>query len=537
MQALLESGRAATCRLLPLTSRNVVLMKTVLSHHHACKMAKRGQKATMDVPESYVHFLVPLCAVITRGEPFSSSSASTAATAAAGGGGAPLREQKIELMIEDLVEMFESGLEAGLKGLVDPKELAGSGGGGGGDGVENVQPRVKKSGSARLAVRVGRTGRGGVVESVEDSGDKGPPPAWVEVAHAALVPGYQGLVDHVTRAHLGLAVTVAEEVSEAEEGGNGGGGGGADAAGSSVSEASPASKAEASQSKPEAPPPSNAENEKTQASATAEGKQDKQDKQDEQAQDKTGDDDGDGSSGRRRSSTTRRTSQSQKKSHRAPSSLGDEAGRASGAGANPEHTESGNAGDGSSDTRRRSSTRRASLKARRASSSSADAGAGSATSPENTDGGNGNPGDDASPVRRPSSLLKTGMIAEGKENEEGDKVATAAKSSEDVVTKKKVALAEVDPSQARAALWTLLKPMVTVGLVGHLGAETCLFAWDQAVVGGFGVMLPRVAAMVVAAARQKLEACATFAVMCEALVSHAQLLSVREEGRKPHTLR
>lgn len=470
-QALLESGRVATCRLLPLTSRNVVLMKTVLSHHHACKMSKRGQKATMDVPESYVHFLVPLCAVVTRGEPFSSTSTAAAA-------GAPLREQKIELMIEDLVEMFESGLEAGLKGLVDPKELAGgagAGGGVGGGGTESTLSRGKKSGSNRSTARVVKAGRG-VAEAVEDSGDKGPPPAWVEVAHATLVTGYQGLVDHVARVHLGLAVAEKENAAEdAENGGNGGGGGGVNAAGSSVAEA----------------PLQNNETEKLQA------------EKDKTSQGNSAD----GSPGRRESST-RRASQ---KSHRASSST--EAGTAGAA--NPETTGTGNA-DGS--TGRRRSSRRASLLARRVSSST-DAGAGSAANPENTGGGNG-AGD--APTRQPSSLLQEGT--EKKEDEEG--MVGALNAPEDVASKT-VALPAVDPAQTRAALWALLKPMVTVGLVGHLGAETCLFAWDQAVVGGFGVMLPRVAAMVVAAAREKLEACVTFAVMCEALLSHAQLLSVR----------
>lgn len=516
IQALLESGRVATCRLLPLTSRNVVLMKTVLSHHHACKMSKRGQKATVDVPESYVHFLVPLCAVITRGEPF--SSAASAATAAAAAG-APPREQKIELMIEDLVEMFESGLEAGLKGLVDPKVLAEGGGGGGGS--ESVLPRGKKSGSAKPTMRTARVGRG-VVESAEDSGDKGPPPTWVEVAHDALVPGFQDLVDHVTRVHLGLAVTVPEETAEQAEdgdvGGSGdGGGGGVDSAGSSVTAASPISKAGASPaSKAEASPASKSENEKPQAAAEEENKHEKQ------PPDKTTD--SNDSPGIREISTRRTSS---KNAPRTSSSTAD-AGTASD-GAIPKHTGSGNAADTSSDRRRRSS-RRESLKARRASSSFADAGKGSAGSPENTGGGNEH--GDAPPTQRPSSL-STGTITEEKDKEESNAVAAASEKSSEDVASKTVTLPEVDPSQTRAALWVLLKPMVTVGLVGHLGAEACLFAWDQAVISGFGVMLPRVAAMVVAAARQKLEACATFAVMCEALVSHAQLLSVRGGNRKP----
>ncbi|CAN0365334.1 unnamed protein product, partial [Pylaiella littoralis] len=64
-------------------------------------------------------------------------------------------------------------------------------------------------------------------------------------------------------------------------------------------------------------------------------------------------------------------------------------------------------------------------------------------------------------------------------------------------------------------------------------------------------MIPRVAAMVVVAAADKLEACVTFAVMSEALLSHAHLVStsqlqelmearcmpaIREETRVSHKL-
>lgn len=85
----------------------------------------------------------------------------------------------------------------------------------------------------------------------------------------------------------------------------------------------------------------------------------------------------------------------------------------------------------------------------------------------------------------------------------------------------------VSPTQARAAIRGLISPLMSDGLVGHLGSDACLFAWDQAVIGGFGVMLPRIAAMVVVAAREKLEACGTFSMMMEALLSHTHLVSVR----------
>lgn len=86
----------------------------------------------------------------------------------------------------------------------------------------------------------------------------------------------------------------------------------------------------------------------------------------------------------------------------------------------------------------------------------------------------------------------------------------------------------VNPDQARSALWALLHPIVSVGLVGHLGAEACLFAWDQAVIGGFEVMLPRITAMLLVAAGDKLEACGTFSTMSDAFLSHVHLVSVRE---------
>lgn len=68
MQTLLESGRVADSHLLPFTSKNVILVKTVLSYYHACKMTKPGDKATATIPDCLFHFLIPLCAVVTRGE-------------------------------------------------------------------------------------------------------------------------------------------------------------------------------------------------------------------------------------------------------------------------------------------------------------------------------------------------------------------------------------------------------------------------------------------------------------------------------------
>lgn len=397
-QALLESGRVAARRLLPLTSRNVVLMKTVLSYHHARKAGKQGDKATPDVPESFVHFLVPLCAVATS----TCCPYSFNATAASS-----LREQKIESQIEGLVEMFEGALEAGLEGLVEPKELRGGtngssgGGGGGGAGAGSIAtPRGKKTQKAPKTARVtepsvsdGGGGAGGVVF-----------PSWVDKIHGVLVPGFKWLVDHVTRVHLGRK----------KEGGGGG--------------------------------------DDDEASAAAHGKpQAEQMNHKMQQQQLEGDSTARPPEPRRVSSTSRRAALQSR-------------GRAS------------------------------SSSAANNNSSVAGAGGTNTTAPGSSGGGGGedNKARDTSTV--PSDIAPPPSVNE---------------------------------SQAREALYALLKPLVTVGLVGYLSAEACLFAWDQAVIGGFGVMLPRVAAMVVAAAADKIQACSTFPVMSEALLSHAHLISVR----------
>lgn len=433
-QALLESGRVASRRLLPLTSRNVVLMKTVLSYHHARKMGKQGDKATPDVPESFMHFLVPLCAVATSS---SSSSHSSNATAVSN-----LREQKIESQIEGLVEMFEGALEAGLEGLVDPKELGGgssngssSGGGAAGAGSV-VTTRAKKTQRAPKTAR-------GIEPPVSDAGGGGGGggtgevvlPSWVDKIHGVLVPGFTGLIDHVTRVHLGLTVAVSIEGGTSEHKKEGGSNGEDDEASVAAHErlqAGEKDRHEQLEGEITAQPPS-------------------------------------------------------------PRSV------------NP-------------------ASRRATLQSRRrASSSSAantnnssSAGGPTTTAPDSAGGGVENEKARGTPTRRRSSTISQGEEAEGIKN-------TSSIPS------------EIDPppsvneSQARTALYALLKPLVAVGLVGYLSADACLFAWDQAVIGGFGVMLPRVAAMVVAAAAEKIKACCTFPVMSEALLSHAHLVSVRRE--------
>ena len=419
-----------------------MLMKTVLSYHHACLMTKPGEKATAKIPESFVHFLVPLCAVATRGSSSSSSSHGSGAVAAA----AP--NLKIESQIEGLVEMFEGALEAGLEGLVDPEEL---GDGGGGDAGSVVATRGKKASKAPKPARVAEPpkseGAGG--ECVGSSADK-EVPAWVDKAHGVLIPGLQELVDHVARVHLGLAV--APPVARSSEGGASeqkkDDGDGVHAVADAHGEnSSPGGEAEASGVADE--------------KARAGGNDDQQ--------------------------------------QRAQQSGGE-----------------GIAQPPSSPRRKSSASRRASLSSRRRKGSSTaanaedkSAGDPTATGPDGASDGGGGEREETG---------ETDSTSVGRRGSSGTSAGSSA-----------VPLASVSKSQARAALWALLKPLVAAGLVGHLGADACLFAWDQAVIGGFGVMLPRVAAMVLAAAADEIRACLTFAVMSEALLSHARVVPVREE--------
>lgn len=433
----------------------MVLMKTVLSYHHACKMNKRGEKATVDVPDSFLHFLVPLCAVATRGAAFSSASsgASSGGHNAATAAGATVtaataassKEQKIEVMIEELVEMFEAALEAGLEGLVDPRELGDNDRGGAVGSGGAVPTRTKKPAKelkTSSATEGGDDGGNG-------DGDKGngDPPAWVDKIFGVLVPGFQGLVDHVTRVHLGLAVAAeADGVEDKREGGIG----------------NDDIHAEAS----------------TAALETLHQQQEGGEQQHQQPQQQEkleGDNTTDTQQRRRASSTTRREpllSRAQEK----PSSAENDPGSSS-------------VGDGN----------------------------GAAVASDTLGGGEEKSGVEATTRRRSS------LPPEGEGPDDKDKPSLSRPDT----TTETPPLPKVSESQARSALHALCLPLVRVGLVGHLGADATLFAWDQAVITGFGVMMPRVAAMVVAAAAEKLEACATFVVMSEALFSHAHLVSVR----------
>eukprot|EP00903_Cladosiphon_okamuranus_P009352 g8918.t1 len=425
-QALLESGRVASRRLLPLTSRNVVLMKTVLSYHHACKMGKQGGKAAPDVPESFMHFLVPLCAVAT----FPSSSH-----------GSHSRELKIESQIEGLVEMFEAALEAGLEGLVDPHEAGGGGhgrgeGGGAADAGAVVTTRSKKTGKSPQTSRAveppAGVGVGGAGELAL--------PGWVDEVHDVLVAGFKGLVEHVTRVHLGLAVAASSEGGPSEQKNEGSGGG-----------------------------------------------------------------DGDGDDDEASSSAAHRNLQAEKMDNRQQQQQQQQLEGKDTIQPPPRQPVS-------------PTSRRAVLKSRRRPPSSSAApdissstGGPAATAPDSARGGGEWEKARDNPTRRRLSIVSPGEAA--------DDAKTVFPMPSDTVP-----LPGINESQARAALHALLKPLVAVGLVGYLSADACLFAWDQAVIGGFGVMLPRVAAMVVAAAAGKMEACSTFPVMSDALFSHAHLI-------------
>lgn len=504
----------ATRRLLPLTSRNVVLMKTVLSYHHACKMSKPGQKATVDVPESFVHFIVPLCAVVTRGAFMSQSSgslpaggeagsasaattgpgptAATAAAAAAVGGGAGgvsgvsnaiSREQKIELMIEELVEMFESALEAGLQDLVDPSEISGTSGA----GVTVAGSRDRKGPNYKFP-RLPRGGRGAAVGAIptatiigdhtkvssntEEVGDK-KLPMWVGKVHDALVPGFQGLVYHITRAHLGLAVAVAEEDIPTEG------------------------------SMPDSIRSNNVSNKTstTIALADIEGENISQ-------------------SGLEGQSPRKEADQSK--------------------GEEPVDSEDLRTLRRRSSAAHRAAERRASQNVRERRSSSVTAVSDSAGS-KDADGavvdvvptGHHDTKEDShksSTEDVPVDTSTDAPVPLAATSDNATKSVNATDSDEHVNTYSgglRNSLPKVDVNQSRDALWALLKPLVAVGLVGHLGIDACLFAWDQAIIGGFGAMIPRVAAMLVAAARGTLEACTTFARISEALLAHTHLVSVR----------
>ncbi|CAM9327817.1 unnamed protein product, partial [Choristocarpus tenellus] len=166
-QSLLESGRIAESNILPISSRNVILMKTVLSYHHACRMSQPGLKQTDEykkIPESYLHFMIPLCAVMETASPTAQPK---------------LQEKNMGEKIADLIEMFEAALDAGLKSLVDQSEML----------TDRKHQRVG-----------GHEGLEGL--RYEDDEDKELP--WVEVAFQALLPSLPSLLNHIGQVHAGL---------------------------------------------------------------------------------------------------------------------------------------------------------------------------------------------------------------------------------------------------------------------------------------------------------------------------------------------
>lgn len=445
-------------------------MKTVLSYHHARKMSsKPDQKASGDIPESFVHFMVPLCTVVTRGHASTvtagggGGAAASADTKSAGGGAS--RQQTIELMIEGLVEMFEAALEAGLKDFAEVGNDSGGDGGESGNGtLRNGVKALRDSSDATKVPKNGGTGNGSGVEEMGNGDAKFP--AWVGVVYGVLVPRLQGLVDHVTRVHLGLGISAGASEEETEtknslsdndNGSSSSGKANGAVAGTLVTTDIPTTEtAHDNDDSVSTLPPEPRESARGGPESSRREETDANDDSIEPNDTDTDKHQAAGQEGERRPTTEAMSRNNSETAATAEAAV-------------------------SPPSRRRSSARRPSQNARRRSSA-------------NTSSRRSSPRSPRSP--------RTARTNVGR-------MATSA-------------------HQAQAALWDLLKPLVSMGLVGYLGADECLFVWDQAVMGGFGAMLPRATAMLLAAAKGKLEACGTFARMSEALLSHARLVSVRE---------
>lgn len=483
--------------LLPLTSRNVILMKTVLSFYHACKMSKPGEKATAELPDCFIYFMVPLCAVVTRGGTYTKRfeiGGTGGRPEQAGAGGTATttatvsKEQKMELTIAELVELFQAALEAGLKVFLDRNDLRGS------DKASDKRGEAR----ARDGVRRIVTGRDTVLSpsraGIRGEGDEETPPAWVDVAYDALLPGAQGLVDHVTRVHLGLG-TVGLRTDD-------------DKTNSKAGKGEPTTDATTGETN------------------DAEAKQGYVCKDDDLFS--LGDDDGSTEGATQGSDAQQQTHrQNRRKNSNNNNTIAlnneedgvneDRSGQQRQM--NDAHSNRTGNGDGSNTVqgcRRRSSARQPSLTGARRRSSASSSTANSKT----PDAGDTKTDGQAEPLVASGAEERSTKPPENNRTEESSGiVASPAMDNID---------AAANPAHARAAIWALLRPMVSVGLVGHLGADACLFSWDQAVIAGFEVMLPRLAAMVLVASRDKLEGCATFSRMSDALISHASFVSVRK---------
>lgn len=450
-------------------------MKTVLSYHHARKMsAKPDQKASGDIPESFVHFMVPLCAVVTRGHAsmVTAGGGGEGATASAdtkSGGGGASRQQTIELMIEALVEMFESALEAGLKDFADVGDASGGDGDGSGNGT--LRNGVKASHGSSGATKVQTNGDTGGGSGAEERGEGDAKfPAWVGVVYGVLVPPLQGLVDHVTRVHLGLEVTadVSEEENETKN---------------SLSDND------------------NSSSSSSKATGAVVGTVVTTDIPTTETVHDNGD-----------SGTTLPPEP------RGSARGGPESSRREEANANDDSIEPNDTDTDKHQAAGEEGKRRPTTEAISKSNSETAATAETAVSP---------PSRRRSSARRPSQNSRRRSSANTSSHRSSPRSPRSPRTA-----RANVGRMATSAHQARAALWDLLKPLVSMGLVGYLGADECLFVWDQAVIGGFGAMLPRATAMLLAAAKGKLEACGTFARMSEALLSHARLVSVRGRERE-----
>ncbi|CAM9345393.1 unnamed protein product [Phaeothamnion confervicola] len=89
-----------------------------------------------------------------------------------------------------------------------------------------------------------------------------------------------------------------------------------------------------------------------------------------------------------------------------------------------------------------------------------------------------------------------------------------------------LSLAQHGEKAAREAVTRLLKPLVDAALVGFVSRDVCLFAWDQCLIAGFDVVLPRLAAMLAVALQEDLMSCTTFDTLRRSFEVHARLVTV-----------
>ncbi|CAM9674037.1 unnamed protein product, partial [Discosporangium mesarthrocarpum] len=406
-QALLETNRMTQTRVLPISSRNVILMKTVLSYHHACKMPQKqqGQRQAdaVTIPDSYIHFIIPLCVVMET-------------TPAVGGGGAPIPnpnqgkppERQMGRVIVELVGMFEAALEAGLGSLATPRV-------GVGDERGSSHPPTGSGTPTRQIPRAGGTTRKAREVVREDSVS----PPWVETAFQALMGGLPALLAHIGEVYSGALKE--EHLHSRRRGGT-------------------------------------------------------------------------------RESPGGRDHSNHAGAGRRGSTRGD---------AGEEDAEDGSRKDERDDTRRLGEPGDGS------EVGSDDGGRYSDTSTRN--------GHEDEPGGRKEAKADTGAHEEGEEGRQ---------SKEGKEGKEKFPQAQdpplLDPKAAKEGLRSLLMPLVSVALVGHLSKDSLVFVWDQAVMGGFHAIIPRFAAMVLASVEQELLLCSTMVRMSNVVHDHSLIITVSQ---------